>query len=96
MHEWVRVQLSEAAGKDADKRESWWITLKWYFGFCAKRELGDPTNREHGKIFWREAVLPRNPAEWQKAQWGASLKWFFDELAGKDQAGPSMRRAIRR
>jgi hypothetical protein len=64
MLEWIPVLLSETAGKDADKRESWWITLKGYFGFCSKRVLGGPTNRERGKSFWREAVLPRNPAEW--------------------------------
>jgi len=94
MHEWVKVQLKEYA--NAEERQAWWITIKWYFGFCAKKGLGEPSNRENGKVFWREAVLPTKPDDWQKKQWGDALKWFFQEITARDIAGPKLRRALRR
>ena len=96
MHEWVKVQLKEYSNANAEERQAWWITIKWYFGYCAKKGLGEPSNRENGKIFWREAVLPARPNEWQKKQWGDSLKWFFQEISARDIAGPKLRSAIRR
>lgn len=70
MQDWITAHLRDYAGASVEERRHWLITLKWYFGFCAKKELGDVTNRENGKIFWREAVLASQPEEWQKAQWG--------------------------
>jgi hypothetical protein len=51
MHEWVKVQLKEYSNANAEERQAWWITIKWYFGFCAKKGLGEPSNRENGKVF---------------------------------------------
>jgi integron integrase len=96
MHSWVKVQLKEYSGASLEERRAWWITLKWYFGYCAKKRLGEPTNRDNGKIFWRDAVSCANPKDWQKAQWGNALKWFFEEMAVRDVAGPKLRSAIRR
>ena len=98
MNEWVTKRLKESEGVDVEVRRKWWITLIWYYGFCASRELGDPGNRENGKIFWRDAVKVKDPPpeKWQEEQWGAALKWFYDELASRDQAGREMRSAIRR
>lgn len=95
MHDWVVAHLRGYTAASVDERRAWWITLKWYFGYCAKKELGDPTKREHGKIFWRDAVLATNPEEWQKKQWAAALKWFFEELVPRDRAGPAFRRVMR-
>ena len=77
MHDWVKFHLKAYSGASVEERRAWWITLKWYFGYCAKKELGEPTNRDNGKIFWRDAVLCADPDDWQKAQWGDALKWFF-------------------
>ena len=96
MYEWVKVQLEEYSSASLEERHAWWITLKWYFGYCAKKELGEPINRDNGKIFWRDAVLPAQPEDWKKAQWGNALKWFFEVVATKDIAGPHLRSAIRR
>jgi integron integrase len=96
MHDLVKVHLKEYSGASLEDRRAWWVTLKWYFGYCAKMELGEPTNRENGKIFWRDAVLASNPEDWQKVQWGAALKWFFEELVARDRAGPELRSALRR
>jgi integron integrase len=96
MHDWVIQHLKEYPGVGLEERRRWWITLKWYFGYCAKKELGEPTNRENGRIFWRDAVLASNPEEWQKEQWAAALKWFFDELLPKDRSGPALKSALRR
>lgn len=96
MYDWVAVHLKEYSGASLEERRAWWITLKWYFGYCAKKELGEPMKRENGKIFWRDAVLMSDPEEWQKAQWGDALKWFFEELVAQDRAGPALRSALRR
>jgi integron integrase len=69
--------------------------MKWYFGYCSRKELGDPCKRENGKVFWRDAVVPLQPEKWQEVQWGAALHWFFNELVANDLSGPAMRRAIR-
>lgn len=96
MHDWVTAHLKEYTEASLEERRAWWITLKWYFGYCSKKELGDPTDRELGKIFWRDAVLPIDPEDWQKAQWGDALKWYFDVLVAKDRSGPALKSAIRR
>jgi integron integrase len=96
MHGWIKVQLNECSIASLEERRAWWITLKWYFGYCTKKELGEPTNRDNGKIFWRDAVLSAEPDDWQKAQWGDALKWFFEEIAACDVAGPKLRSALRR
>ena len=67
MHDWVKVQLQAYSAASVQERRAWWITLKWYFGYCAKKELGEPTKRDNGMIFWREAVLCADPEDWQKA-----------------------------
>lgn len=96
MHDWVAAHLREYSGANLEEHRAWWVTLRWYFGYCSKKELGEPGKRENGRIFWRDAVLQSNSEEWQKAQWGAALKWFFEELVAKDRAGPALRSAIRR
>jgi integron integrase len=96
MHDWIKSNLKEHTSVSLDDRRAWWITLKWYFGYCSKKELGEPTDRENGEIFWRDAVLAAKPEDWQKAQWGDALKWFFQELVEVDQAGPQLRSALRR
>ena len=47
MHEWVKVQLKEYSNANAEERQAWWITIKWYFGYCAKKGL---ENRAIGKM----------------------------------------------
>jgi integron integrase len=96
MHEWVKINLKDFEAASLAERRAWWVTLKWYFGYCSKKELGDPGDRENGKIFWRDAVLPSRPDDWQLEQWSAAMKWFFGELIERDVAGPQMRSAIRR
>jgi integron integrase len=95
MHDWVKVHLDHHKPLSSDQREAWWITMKWYFGYCSRKELGDPCKRENGKVFWRDAVVPLQPEKWQEVQWGAALHWFFNELVANDLSGPAMRRAIR-
>ena len=51
MYEWVKVQLKEYSSANLEERHAWWITLKWYFGYCAKKELGEPINRDNGRFF---------------------------------------------
>ena len=89
MHDWVATHLRDYRSIDLEERHAWWITLKWYFGYCARKVLRDPAKREHGRLFWRDAVLTTEPEEWQRAQWAAALKWFFDVLVAGDRAGPS-------
>ncbi|MGC6423508.1 MAG: integron integrase [Lentimonas sp.] len=96
MHEWVTENLKSYEGAGIKERRAWWITLRWYFGYCSKKELGDPSKRENGKAFWRDAVKAANPEDWQEAQWADALRWFFEELIARDEAGRRMRRAIRR
>ena len=98
MYEWVEKRLKGYQSISLELKESWLVTLRWYFGYCAKKELGDPGNRDNGVVFWRDAVKGRKPpaADWQLEQWGAAMKWFYDELVGPDKAGPELRSVIRR
>lgn len=96
MKSWVWSILERDGGLSAERRAKWEVVLNWYLGFCAKQELGDPSDRENGKIFWRDAVLARQPEAWQREQWGDALKWFFTAVGDADRAGPKMRSALRR
>jgi integron integrase len=98
MRAWVE-KILRADNKLSEKvKEQYLITLKWYLGFCAKESLGEPTDRENGKIFWRQAVEQRvpKPEAWQKKQWGEAMKWFYSTLVALDQAGREMRQCLRR
>ena len=96
MHDSITERLRDYNVVSVDLRRKWWITLKWYFGFCARNDLGDPGKRENGKLFWKDSVLKKNPEEWQKEQWAMAMKWFFQEIVEKDRAGAAMRSCIRR
>jgi len=96
MDTWVQRLLERDESLGAEKRRKWTVTLNWYLGFCAKKELGDPLERENGRVFWREAVLPKAPAPWQKQQWAAALKWLFACAGDSDQPGRKMRTTMRR
>ena len=50
MHEWVSLQLEDYANANAAEKQAWWVTIKWYLGYCTKKRLGEPSNRENGKI----------------------------------------------
>ena len=97
MREWIKKALEGEADLTEEERKAWGVTLKWYFGFCTKNQLGDPSLRDNGKVFWREAVLTKSGLkEWQKEQWGKSDDLYFDKLVPMDGAGKEMRSAIRR
>ena len=57
MHEWIKKALELESGLSVEERKAWSVTLKRYFGYVAKNQIGDPSVRDNGKIFWREAVL---------------------------------------
>ena len=96
MKTWIQKVLEEDPAVSEGNREAWWITVRWYLKYCAKQELGDPANRDNGKVFWKEAVLTRRElTEWQREQWGAALAWFFKTLVPLDEAGRTMRTVIR-
>lgn len=96
MQTWVQRVLETHSSLSEEEKDAWWITLKWYFGFCAKHELGDPWNRDNGKLFWKDAVLNRPKTEdWQREQWGKALAWYFKDLVPRDEAGRRLRSAIR-
>ena len=44
MNEWIAERLRDYEVVDVEVRRKWWINLKWYFGFCAKNELGEMTH----------------------------------------------------
>jgi hypothetical protein len=86
MHAWVE-KILRADNKLSEKvKEQYLITLKWYLGFCVKESLGEPTERENEKIFWRQAVEKRDlkPEAWQKKQWGEAMKRFYSTLVSLD------------
>lgn len=57
MREWVTECLKDYEVVDVEVRRKWWITLKWYFGFCAKHDLGDP-GKPRLPYVWCEAGGP--------------------------------------
>ncbi|WP_309399494.1 phage integrase N-terminal SAM-like domain-containing protein [Cerasicoccus maritimus] len=95
MYDWVTSCLQDKQGLSDGQREAWLITLRCYFGFCAKRQLANPLDSEAGKVFWREAVLSRQLSADRKEQCGQALRWLFEELAAQDAAGAKMRSAMR-
>ena len=60
MKTWIQKVLEADPGLEEGVRDTWWITLRWYLKYCEKQELGDPTSRDNGKVFWKEAVRHRN------------------------------------
>jgi len=96
VNDWVKAHLDHSKVLNPSQRKAWCITLKWYFGYCAKNKLKDPWNRENGKVFWKDAVLTSKSTDWQREQWGAALHWFFNDLVANDRSGIAMRKAIRR
>jgi len=96
MRAWVERTLESDPAVSARDKEHWLVTLHWYLGFCAKQKLGEPTDRENGKIFWKQAVPTKDPEPWQKEQWGQAMDWFFKTMVPLDEAGRRMRQALRR
>ncbi|MCB1123100.1 MAG: integron integrase [Verrucomicrobiae bacterium] len=96
MKTWIQKVLASEPGLDEGERNAWWITLRWYLKYCAKQELGDPSSRDNGKVFWKDAVLARpDLKDSQKEQWGKAMAWYFKVLVPQDEAGKRMRSAIR-
>jgi len=87
MIEWVKALLEADKQLSQKQRECTLITLRWYLGYCAKMELGEPGKRENGRIFWKNAVLAKQPEPWQEKQWSGPLKWFFEATEGRSRAG---------
>jgi hypothetical protein len=96
MWEWIEKLLKSEPGLSEEDRHAWLITLKWYFGYVSKNQLGDPALRDNGKVFWQQAILGKaDLKDWQKEQWGKVLKWYFNKLVPMDGAGKAMRSALR-
>jgi len=95
MRQWTERVLTGDVSVSPQEKERWLVTLNWYLGYCAKESLGDPTDRENGKVFWRHALEEKNPAEWQKKQWGEAMSWFYTTMIPLDQAGREMRSCLR-
>ncbi len=96
MKTWIQKVLEEDPAVLEGDRDAWWMTLRWYMKYCAKQELGDPSNRDNGKVFWKDVVLARSElTNLQKERWGAALAWFFKSLVPLDEAGRIMRTVIR-
>jgi len=73
MRAWTVKTLQADRSLSDKEKNQFEITLNWYLGYGAKQKLGEPTDRENGKIFWRHALEGKNPAEWQKKQWGVAI-----------------------
>ena len=70
--EWV-VALGRA-GLSEQRRKGHEITIRWFLGWCDRQRPGVEPTREVARRFYLEKVRERNPAEWQKARWGAALR----------------------
>jgi integron integrase len=96
MYEWLQLRLKEHTGVRIAQRRAWWATLQWYFGYCAKKGLGEPFERENSHIFLRELLRSNPRTQGDSTQREAALNWFFSEVVATDSAGQRMRRALRR
>ena len=56
MYEWLQLRLKEHTGVRIAQRRAWWATLQWYFGYCAKKGLGEPFESENSHIFLSELL----------------------------------------
>jgi len=74
--EWV-VALGRA-GLSEQRRKGHEITIRWFIGWCRRQRRGLEASREVARRFYLEKVRERNPAEWQKARWGAALRWYSE------------------
>ena len=95
MNDWVKIHLDHSKALNSTQREAWWIALKWYFGYCSKKNLKDPCDRENGKVFWKDTVSTKKSTDRQRKQWGDALRCFFNGLVAHDYVGTEMRKAIR-
>ncbi len=95
MNDWILKLLKQDVALSEKQRKQYEITLNWYFGYCSKKQLGDPGERENGRVFWREAVSPRRAEQWQRDGWANAMKWFFNQVVDRDDAGRRLRSVIR-
>ncbi len=93
---WLESVLREDEAVGAAKAKATIATLKWYFGFCSRREWSPVEDRKLGRRFWKEIVSERQPEEWQKRQWAEALSWYFDFVEERDGAGLATRKSLRR
>jgi len=96
MLNWIEEAIGLDKRLDLKRREAYLVTLRWYLGYCAKRQWSPVEDRNFGRQFWREVVAKRSPEDWKKDQWTDALKWFFDLVEKRDDAGRAMRLSLRR
>ena len=91
--EWV-VALGRA-GLSEQRRKGHEITIRWFLGWCDRQRPGVEPTREVARRFYLEKVRERNPAEWQKARWGAALRWYSEWREADVARGESRSRLSR-
>jgi len=96
MLNWIEETIGLDKRLDLKRREAYLVTLRWYLGYCAKRQWSPVEDRDFGRQFWREVVAKHSPEDWQRDQWTDALKWFFDLVEKRDDAGRAMRLSLRR
>ena len=60
-------------------KHSWFITLKWYLGFCRRNRAG--VNVQSAREFIEWAQRDKQAQPWKMEGWKDAIRWFFKEAA---------------
>lgn len=55
------------------------ITIKWFLGWCKRKEV--PVTANNAADFLKEKVEEKKPVDWVRESWRANLVWFIREAA---------------
>ena len=71
--DWDNVLETEIT--DSQRQEAWRITIRWYLGWCRRRQCLATT--ETVLAFLSEVAEAKNPSEGRLEAWREALRWFF-------------------
>jgi integron integrase len=70
-----REDLQASRDLDPRTKDGFGFLLGWYESWRIGR--GMAAGVESGRLFWKEAVLSKERAPWQKRQWAEAMRWYL-------------------
>jgi integron integrase len=83
--DWDHVLETEIT--DSQRQEAWRITIRWYLGWCRRRQCLATT--ESVVAFLSEVTEAKKPSESRLEAWREALRWFFRRGWEREKAGIS-------
>jgi integron integrase len=82
--DWERAL--ESAGLSTRQKAQHRLIIRWFLGYCQKRQPPAAPGRDLANEFDRELRRNRKPLGWQLEQWRTGLRWWLEFMAEKPAA----------